>query len=61
VIQFSPPPLRERGSDIILLAEHFLSHYSKVMGKNITGFTDEAKEKLLSHHWPEMLESCATL
>ncbi len=52
VIQFSPPPLRERGSDIILLAEHFLSHYSKVMAKNITGFTDEAKEKLLSHHWP---------
>jgi len=52
VIQFSPPPLRERGNDIILLAEHFLSHFSKVMGKNITGFTDEAKEKLLSHHWP---------
>ncbi|MGC8744561.1 MAG: sigma-54-dependent transcriptional regulator [Verrucomicrobiia bacterium] len=52
VIQFRPPPLRERGEDIILLAQYFLEHFSKVMNKNIKGFTDNAKEKLMSHHWP---------
>ncbi|MCX7872291.1 MAG: sigma-54 dependent transcriptional regulator [Verrucomicrobiae bacterium] len=52
VIQFRPPPLRERSSDIILLANHFLNHFTKVIGKKIKGFTDDAKQKLLSHHWP---------
>lgn len=52
VVQLRPPPLRERGEDIILLAEHFLRHFAATMGKNITGFTKAAKDKLMSHHWP---------
>ena len=28
VVQFSPPPLRERGDDVMLLAEHFLQHFA---------------------------------
>ncbi|MGC8830240.1 MAG: sigma-54-dependent transcriptional regulator [Verrucomicrobiia bacterium] len=52
VIQFRPPPLRERGTDVILLAEYFLEHFAKIMNKNIKGFTEQAKEKLMTHHWP---------
>jgi two-component system, NtrC family, response regulator AtoC len=52
VVQFRPPALRERGTDVVLLAEHFLHHYNAVMKKQITGFSAAAKQKLLGHHWP---------
>src|SRR5439155_709962 len=37
VVQLCPPPLRERGSDILLLADHFLRVFSTSMGKHIRG------------------------
>jgi len=52
VMQFRPPPLRERGADVILLAEHFLRHFSTTMRKQIKGLAPAAKQKLLGHHWP---------
>jgi DNA-binding NtrC family response regulator len=52
VVQFQPPPLRERGKDVLLLAEHFLKHFSVAMNKAITGITPSAQQKLLAHHWP---------
>jgi DNA-binding NtrC family response regulator len=52
VIRLCPPPLRERGTDILLLAEHFLRLFSGAMGKHITGVSAAAQQKLLSHHWP---------
>lgn len=52
VVQFQPPPLRERGNDILLLAEHFLALYAKSMNKQITGISPAAQRKLLAHHWP---------
>jgi len=52
VVQFSPPPLRERGNDILLLAEHFLRQFSVAMNKHIERTSPAAQQKLLSHHWP---------
>lgn len=52
VVQFCPPPLRERREDISLLAEHFLGIYRAAMNKQITGISPEARQRLLSHNWP---------
>jgi DNA-binding NtrC family response regulator len=52
VVTLSPSPLRERGSDIILLAENFLRHYNSLMNKHIRAVAPAARQKLLGHHWP---------
>jgi Nif-specific regulatory protein len=55
------PALRERGSDIILLADHFILKYSKEMGKNVKKISTSAVEAFLSHKWPgnvRELENC---
>jgi DNA-binding NtrC family response regulator len=51
VMTVEMPPLRSLGFDVILLAEHFADRFAREMGKVISGFTDDAKEKLLSHTW----------
>ena len=51
-IEIHIPPLRERGNDIILLADHFLDHYTRKYKKKIHGLTREAKNKLLKYAWP---------
>jgi DNA-binding NtrC family response regulator len=52
VVQFRLPPLRERGDDVLPLAEHFLKMFRAAMNKNVTGFSAVAKQKLSSHPWP---------
>ena len=51
-IELHIPPLRERGNDILLLAEHFLQRYARKYQKEIRGLTREAKNKLLKYPWP---------
>jgi len=46
------PPLRERITDVPLLAEQFLQELSQAMGCPPTCLADEAREALLSHRWP---------
>ena len=46
------PPLRERGGDILLLSEHFLSKYASKYGKRTPVLDDSAKEILLTYSWP---------
>lgn len=45
-------PLRERGNDILLLAEYFLQRYARKYQKEMRGLTREAKNKLLKYAWP---------
>lgn len=52
VINIQLPPLRERRSDIPLLAEHFLKKYREEVNKPIRGFTPEAMDLLQTYHWP---------
>jgi len=52
VIQIDLPPLRERGTDILLLARHFVEQFSIRSDKQIAGISDTASEKLLNYSWP---------
>ena len=49
VVRIHIPPLRERRSDIPLLAAYIVSKYNRQMGMRITGFTPEALEALKNH------------
>lgn len=51
VIPISIPPLRQRQSDIPILAEHFLRKYSATNNLHVRGFTKEALAKLVSLRW----------
>jgi Nif-specific regulatory protein len=51
VVPIEIPPLRERGEDILLLAQHFLDLFSKQQVKPIRGLTTEARELLLRYAW----------
>ena len=51
-IELRIPPLRERGNDILLLAEHFLQRYARKYQKEMRGLNREAKNKLLKYAWP---------
>jgi len=46
------PPLRERDDDIQLLAAHFIDNYNLQLGKEITGFTEEALSHLKGYSFP---------
>ena len=52
VINIEMPPLRSRGTDILLLAGKFIEHFSKKQDKAITGLSDATAEKLLEYTWP---------
>jgi transcriptional regulator with PAS, ATPase and Fis domain len=52
VVQFRLPPLRERGDDVSLLADYFLTTFGVSLNKNTRTISRAARQKLLSHHWP---------
>jgi two-component system NtrC family response regulator len=52
VIQINLPPLRERGDDILLLANLFLSRLSAGLRKKVRGFSAEALKLIQSYEWP---------
>src|SRR6185369_2081306 len=52
VVQFRLLPLRQRGEDVLLLAEHFLRTFSLSMNKTTRTISRAARQKLMTHHWP---------
>jgi Nif-specific regulatory protein len=52
VVTLEVPPLRERGDDVLLLAEHFLAGFSRKARRKPPKFTAAARKRLEQHTWP---------
>ena len=52
VILLRLPPLRERQDDVLLLAEHFLKHFSHKYGKDVRNIEPRARDLLRAYPWP---------
>lgn len=52
VIQIDMPPLRSRGTDTLLLAQHYLELFAARAGKAVEGLSEAVAEKLLNYSWP---------
>jgi len=52
VVEINLPPLRERGDDLGLLAEHFARKHSREMGREIAGLSPEAYQVMSQYSWP---------
>jgi len=52
VFPMTIPPLRERGSDVILLADYFVARYGEENGKDVLRISTPALNMLMAYHWP---------
>jgi Nif-specific regulatory protein len=52
VFPITIPPLRERSSDVILLADHFVTQSAEEMGKEVKRISTPALNMLMAYHWP---------
>ena len=52
IIRVGMPPLRERGKDVLLLAQHFVDRAAAQTGKAVEGLSAGAAEHLLRYSWP---------
>jgi two-component system response regulator HydG len=52
VIHVDVPALRERMTDVLLLAEHYIAYFATQLEKRVDGMSHEAAEKLLAYDWP---------
>jgi two-component system response regulator HydG len=52
VVLLELPPLRARGSDVLLLAQHFLEIFSGRMAKKVVGLSSEAAGQIMAYAWP---------
>jgi len=52
VVPLVMPPLRDRGNDILAIAEHLLESFVLKEGKHFVGFSPNAKEQILKYAWP---------
>jgi two-component system response regulator HydG len=52
VLHVAMPPLRSRGRDVLLLAQHFVQRFAERSGKHVVGFSAPVAERLLAYTWP---------
>jgi len=52
VITIDLPPLKDRGGDLLLLAEKFVDKFARKIGKEVSGIDNDAARILNSYHWP---------
>jgi len=52
VVHIEMPPLRLRGQDVVVLADHFLRKFARENHRQIDGLSPGARAKLLAHRWP---------
>jgi two-component system NtrC family response regulator len=52
VVNIDLPSLKDRSSDLLILADFFLKNYTTQLRKEIQGFSPEALEAIQAHHWP---------
>ncbi|HEY4121649.1 MAG TPA: sigma-54 dependent transcriptional regulator [Byssovorax sp.] len=52
VVHLDMPPLRVRDADVLLLANRFLARFAEDNHRDIRGFGDRARAKIVAHRWP---------
>jgi two-component system, NtrC family, response regulator HydG len=52
VVDIGMPPLRLRGQDVVILAEHFLSKFARENHRQLDGLSPAVRSKLMAHRWP---------
>ncbi|GGF36282.1 sigma-54-dependent Fis family transcriptional regulator [Aliidongia dinghuensis] len=61
VVPIQMPALRERGTDIILIARYYLNQYAAEEGKSFDGFDPEAERLLMTYPWPGNVRQLANV
>ncbi len=61
VIEIIVPPLRERGRDVLLLAQHLIEHSARVMQRDVAGLTASCAARLVAYHWPGNVRELANV
>jgi two-component system NtrC family response regulator len=51
-VRIDLPALKDRETDAILLAQHFLNKFNKIFSKQVAGFTEDAFDAICQHLWP---------
>ncbi|MEA3470216.1 MAG: sigma 54-interacting transcriptional regulator [Thermodesulfobacteriota bacterium] len=52
VVPINIPPLRERGEDAIILANHYIAEFNNKFNKKVKGFSEKSEEILKQYSWP---------
>ena len=61
VIEIIAPPLRERGRDVLLLAQYFLEQSARAMSREVVGLTASCAAKLTAYSWPGNVRELANV